>query len=330
MELARLQIVLVACLFGCGQRTAPSDPPILNDTSRLEGNAAGNSTSNAGKASSDGQPSEIQAGWGTIKGRLVWGLSELPKPRLVEITKDVEYCRQGGPIVDSRWEIDDKTKGINSVCVWLRRPARVHPMFPKDANEVRRLFEVEFEKLNKQTFSDFAADLKAKRYPKNEIHAPGCSLEYKLCQYVPKVLAVREGQPVIVQNRDTVEHNLAVFGPTSVNDSNAKLSPGAVTIYAWKREPSRLDLQCYIHNWMQMHAYVFDHPYFALSDRQGRFELKNVPSGVNRLVIRATRGFYNATTGEAATTAGGTDLQITPGQVVDLGEIKIRPSDADL
>ena len=42
--------------------------------------------------------------------------------------------------------------------------------------------------------------------------------------------------------------------------------------------------QCSIHPWMHAYVWVFDHPYFAVTDENGEFEIKNVPAGGVRVV----------------------------------------------
>src|SRR5262249_9474862 len=49
-----------------------------------------------------------------------------------------------------------------------------------------------------------------------------------------------------------------------------KLSPSA--------EPVRF--ACNLHSWMNATVWVFDHPYAAVTDEDGRFILKHVPTGV--------------------------------------------------
>jgi hypothetical protein len=37
---------------------------------------------------------------------------------------------------------------------------------------------------------------------------------------------------------------------------------------------------------MSAHITVFDHPYFATSDKAGRFEIKDVPAGAHTVKVR--------------------------------------------
>ncbi len=40
-----------------------------------------------------------------------------------------------------------------------------------------------------------------------------------------------------------------------------------------------LKYQCDVHPWMFAWVSIFDHPYFSVSDADGKFTIKNVPPG---------------------------------------------------
>ena len=46
-----------------------------------------------------------------------------------------------------------------------------------------------------------------------------------------------------------------------------------------------IKIECNIHPWMNGWVRVFDHPYFAVTDADGNFELKNAPAGNYRLMV---------------------------------------------
>jgi hypothetical protein len=37
--------------------------------------------------------------------------------------------------------------------------------------------------------------------------------------------------------------------------------------------------KCDVHGWMNAYVGVLDHPYFAVSDKDGKFDIKNLPAG---------------------------------------------------
>ena len=49
---------------------------------------------------------------------------------------------------------------------------------------------------------------------------------------------------------------------------------------------------CNVHPWMRAWIFVFDHPYYAVTSRTGKFELKNLPPGT--YTIEAWHETYRA------------------------------------
>jgi hypothetical protein len=60
------------------------------------------------------------------------------------------------------------------------------------------------------------------------------------------------------------------------------LGPGTVDgkpyDITYQNEP--IDITCSKHSWMSAKLITFDHPFFAVTDKDGNFEIKNVPTGV--------------------------------------------------
>ena len=65
---------------------------------------------------------------------------------------------------------------------------------------------------------------------------------------------------------------------------------------------------------------VFDHPFFATTDKDGSFEIKGVPAGTQNLVL------WQETVGYATPGAGrGMPVEVKAGEVTDVGEVKLVP-----
>src|SRR5207245_5090260 len=83
-------------------------------------------------------------------------------------------------------------------------------------------------------------------------------------------------------------HNTAYKGAnTFLNPGdNKNLSPGnEMEIKARPCKDSEfgkeelLNINCDIHKWMTAKVAVFDHPFYAVTDKDGNFEIKNAPAG---------------------------------------------------
>jgi plastocyanin len=99
------------------------------------------------------------------------------------------------------------------------------------------------------------------------------------CLFVPRVAAAQVGQEVRFLNSDPLPHN--VHGtPQRSRGWNFMLgvkgASRATTVGA--PEPV-IEIKCDVHPWMKAYLGAFDHPYFAVTGRDGRFTLENVPPG---------------------------------------------------
>jgi plastocyanin len=112
--------------------------------------------------------------------------------------------------------------------------------------------------------------------------APPFVLEQKGCEYVPYVFAVQTGQKVLVRNSDSWVHNVhGVPGEGSTNkERNDGQGPnGPDLTYSFSQPEMFYKFKCEIHLWMFSYVSIFDHPYFAVTGKDGTFKLTNVPPG---------------------------------------------------
>lgn len=107
----------------------------------------------------------------------------------------------------------------------------------------------------------------------------GAALDQKGCRYTPHVQALTVGTPLSLMNNDAVLHNV------HANDAGMTVFNVAMPIKGQKlpvpmRKPGLMKLQCDAgHAWMNGWVYVFEHPYFAVTDEAGAFTIKDVPPG---------------------------------------------------
>ena len=112
-------------------------------------------------------------------------------------------------------------------------------------------------------------------------------LDQKGCMYDPHVITMTAGQDLVVKNDDEFLHNvhsLATinpafnFGQPSQDKEGKKVpdSPRATEIFR---------IKCDVHPWMSAYVGCFEHPFHAVSDEDGKFEIKGkVPDGEYTLV----------------------------------------------
>jgi len=129
--------------------------------------------------------------------------------------------------------------------------------------------------------ADVVVSLKGVTGKSTGASAPPALLDQKGCLYVPTILAVQTGQKIIVKNSDPCIHNVhttpAVAGNQEYND--AQMPGGADLTYTFPQPEMFLRFKCDVHPWMFAWVSVIDSPYFSVSDKDGRFVIKNVPPG---------------------------------------------------
>ncbi|HEX8292860.1 MAG TPA: carboxypeptidase regulatory-like domain-containing protein [Pyrinomonadaceae bacterium] len=110
------------------------------------------------------------------------------------------------------------------------------------------------------------------------------TLDQKGCHYVPHVLGVQVNQTFNVTNSDPTAHNVNVDARQN-EKFNQGQSPGAAPITKqFKRAETVIPVKCNQHPWMRAYVGVLQHPFFAVTDAAGRFEIKGVPAGTYTLV----------------------------------------------
>jgi plastocyanin len=103
-------------------------------------------------------------------------------------------------------------------------------------------------------------------------------LEQKGCQYNPHVLALQANQKLNVVNGDDTTHNIHPT-PNNNREWNMTQPHGMPLEQTFAREEIAIPVKCNIHPWMKGYIAVFKHPYFAVTDKSGSFELKDLPPG---------------------------------------------------
>jgi hypothetical protein len=102
--------------------------------------------------------------------------------------------------------------------------------------------------------------------------------EQKGCTYNPHILGMRARQILKVANNDPTTHNIHPV-PQNNRESNMSQPPGSSPIEETFAREEIIPVKCNVHPWMKGYIGVFKHPFFAVTDKNGSFELKNVPPG---------------------------------------------------
>jgi plastocyanin len=113
-----------------------------------------------------------------------------------------------------------------------------------------------------------------KAFPNTEKAA----LDQKGCEFIPHVQVVKAGTNVLVSNSDKVLHNfrMTMNGKPILNEVEPE---GAPPHQVMLNMAGLNTVVCDVHPWMRGFVMVTEHPYYAITDSNGRYTLANVPPG---------------------------------------------------
>jgi len=230
--------------------------------------------------------------WTTLKGRVVV-TDTIPAPTKLDITRDENVCGKFN-LVDESLIINPKNNGLQNVVIWLssKKPVPVHPSL---------------------------ADL-----PKP------VQLDNKDCRFQPRVVKLRTKQILQSTNADPVAHNVAVYArrnqPFSIVVPEDK--PLERSFDREELMPIRVD--CSIHAWMRAYLVITEHPYSAVTDKDGKFSIPKIPQGEWEFRIWHERsGYFSQPTidGKTAELKRGTVTLQLSGEQRDLGELVAKAAE---
>jgi hypothetical protein len=275
--------VLSGLLFvaGCGDK---SEKPV-------SGGGGGGAKSSGDKSSerassSGGEKVALEShGTATLKGKVSFAGAQIPerKDLTPEMDKqaDKDHCKKGDT-KDQEW-IVGADKGVANVIVWLRPPEGKYFKIPDE-----------------------------QRHRTDTV-----TMDQPFCAFIPHVQAinpsswdpqtkkqVKTGQVFKIMNSAPINHNTAWSGNKLLNSGKNEIIPGkkgdkvnSMTIEAKPCGETAvggeelLSVNCDIHKWMNAYVGVFDHPYYAVTDEHGNYEIKNAPADAEVVVAHWHQSF---------------------------------------
>jgi hypothetical protein len=109
------------------------------------------------------------------------------------------------------------------------------------------------------------------------------ALDQKGCMYVPHVFGMMVNQDLKMVNSDGFLHNVQNNDVGLNLAQNTKQEDIKQKVFKKKFFPTTF--QCQVHPWMRAYACVVDHPYFAVTDADGKFTIKGLPAGKYKLKV---------------------------------------------
>lgn len=108
------------------------------------------------------------------------------------------------------------------------------------------------------------------------------------CRFEPHVVAVPVGSRLTFVNTDMCLHNVHLLsaGVTVANIGMPLKGQKSKLPISVTAKPGNVRFKCDVHAWMDGYVHVFDHPWFAVTDRSGAFRIEGVPPGTYDLRIQ--------------------------------------------
>ncbi len=104
-------------------------------------------------------------------------------------------------------------------------------------------------------------------------------IQQQTCTYVPHVAGIMVGQDLKIRSGDPVLHIPHVNPRNSKEWGFSQAKPGDERVKQFPSPEVMVRLICDVHQWMEAWIGVLEHPYHAVTDQAGKFEIKNLPPG---------------------------------------------------
>jgi len=137
--------------------------------------------------------------------------------------------------------------------------------------------------LENQSVKNVVIWLEGKQAKKLKNKPGAYTIDQKKCAYYPHVLAMPKGSELKILTSDPINHNIHTY--SFDNDPiNIMFLPNQDYTQEME-EPEVVKVTCDLHSWMVAYIVVTPHSYFAMTEKNGTFEIKDVPPGKYTLKV---------------------------------------------
>jgi hypothetical protein len=128
------------------------------------------------------------------------------------------------------------------------------------------------------TFVYVKEGLSGKQFP---VPAEPKLLDQIGCEYVPYVSGLQANQKLLVRNSDPLLHNVHPTPAVAGNkESNLAQLPKSKDLeFTFAKEEQFLRFKCDVHPWMFAYVTVLNHPFYAVTGKDGTFKITGLPPG---------------------------------------------------
>jgi hypothetical protein len=231
--------------------------------------------------------------YGTVTGQFVL---DGPIPTLAPIVakgnlevRDAAVCAKQN-VPDESLVVDPVTKGIANVFVYM----------PKTPKDIFPGLKSSKEKLVK--------------------------FGQKGCRFIPHALILRTDQTIAILSEDPILHNADVIAVRNTGQ-NTTISLDLVGHTKWTfpmAERMPIMVKCNIHPWMSAWWLIVDHPYAAISAKDGTFTIEKVPAGTQEFTAWQDANNRRWVYGKTRATRV-IKVEVKPNQITRIPVLQVRP-----
>jgi hypothetical protein len=240
--------VILVCILILMAMTPPRYPANVAASEKNAERIRDSIEANSGGPGGGGEVLADPNGWATITGTFKVN-GQVPRG-VVNGEKDWEVCAPGGQKPLSEEAVVGSNGELSNVLIYMTtKTDPENELWEHPSYAANRAGELEFDQ--------------------------------KACVFMTHVFAMRSTQKLKILNSDPVGHNAKISPDRGANQFNETIPPNQFAMYDPGGEsPGAFTVECTIHPWMRAYMITRDNPYFAVTDKDGKFEIANVPAGV--------------------------------------------------
>jgi hypothetical protein len=99
------------------------------------------------------------------------------------------------------------------------------------------------------------------------------------CEYVPYMQGMVAGQKLKILNSDPFLHNVNCMPAVNKGFNLAQVTKGQTSERTFDKQEVFVKFKCDVHPWMFAYIGVVEHPFFCVTDQNGKYTIPNLPAG---------------------------------------------------
>ena len=109
------------------------------------------------------------------------------------------------------------------------------------------------------------------------------------CRANSYIIGIKNSENILIENTDPIQHEIATYEVRNVysdQTSNKPVIPKSSQVRSAfvRHDAEEFTIKCNLHPFLQTHGYLVENPYYAVTDSNGNFSIKDIPPGTYDVV----------------------------------------------